>query len=359
MALICVGLLLHSPVALSHLQPTTFQSLHHHTHRRHTKTIAAATPHTTDTESVAQRRIKLLRNLEPKVEPPQPDGPAISDPAAPLALAAVRAADAKRAADIQALRVTHLTSATNFFVNMQGTSKTQIAAIIKSIEDEIFDSFGRTGSRQGKPGSGWVCLDYDEVVVNVFSEKERSFYQMERFWSSAQPLDLSDVITEVSEEKAGSTVADVDDWALDGDDWELDEEDWELGDDWSLGDESAWSLDDDAATDDDAGWGSGDALAVAEAAAKEAASSGLEQRSPDLDEWERSVEEWERCATDESTAEPAAPIAQKVEPPEIVFEDGDEVVDDEEDDWALGDEELRALVDEIETSLGPVPDEEE
>ena len=64
---------------------------------------------------------------------------------------------------ISALRVGHLTSATNFFVNVVGGSKAQINAIVKSIEDDVDEQFDRRAHRQGKAVSGWVCLDYDEV----------------------------------------------------------------------------------------------------------------------------------------------------------------------------------------------------
>lgn len=114
--------------------------------------------------SVRSRRANLLRELEAPITPREPVGSPMDDPAAPLALTAVRAADARKARDISALRVGHLTSATNFFVNVVGGSKAQINAIVKSIEDDVDEQFDRRAHRQGKAVSGWVCLDYDEVT---------------------------------------------------------------------------------------------------------------------------------------------------------------------------------------------------
>ena len=76
---------------------------------------------------------------------------------------------------MSALRVGHLTAATNYFVNMVGSSKAQINAIIKSVEDDAEEAGYRVGKRQGTAVSGWVCLDFDDVVVNVFSEEQVSF----------------------------------------------------------------------------------------------------------------------------------------------------------------------------------------
>ena len=124
--------------------------------------------------SQRDRRAQLLKDLEAPDAPRDPDGPADSDPAAPLARAACKAGDARKAREVSALRVSHLTSATSFFVSMVGSSKAQITAIVKNVEDELEEEFGRIGRRQGKAISGWVCLDYDAVVVNVFSEAARA-----------------------------------------------------------------------------------------------------------------------------------------------------------------------------------------
>jgi len=124
--------------------------------------------------SKAVRREKLLDNMDSGTSRREPDGKWEEDPSTPLALLAVRAGDARKARDVSALRVGHLTSATNYFVNMVGSSKAQINAIVKSVEDDAEEAGFRVGKRQGTAVSGWVCLDFDDVVVNVFSEEQAS-----------------------------------------------------------------------------------------------------------------------------------------------------------------------------------------
>lgn len=174
-------------------------------------------------------REELLRGIEEPTAPRALEGAAEEDPAAPLALAVASAADARKARDITALRVSHLTSATSFFVNAVGRSNAQIKAIVKNVEDELGERFGRVGRRQGKAEGGWVCLDYDDVIVNVFSEREREFYGIEKIWSAAQPLDLSDVL---QPNNAGEDVVVAAEGVDEEDDWG--EDDWTLDDDWTL-----------------------------------------------------------------------------------------------------------------------------
>ena len=125
--------------------------------------------------SKAVRRDKLLDDMDSGTSRREPDGKWEEDPSTPLALLAVRAGDARKARDVSALRVGHLTAATNYFVNMVGSSKAQINAIIKSVEDDAEEAGYRVGKRQGTAVSGWVCLDFDDVVVNVFSEEQVGF----------------------------------------------------------------------------------------------------------------------------------------------------------------------------------------
>jgi ribosome-associated protein len=214
-------------------------------HRYHQR-IAAAPLAVSHSNSKRSRREALLRDLESPLDPRYPEGEAIDDPAAPLALAACKAADDRKALQISAMRVSHLTSATSFFVSMSGRSKAQINAIVKNVEDELDEQFGRRANRQGKAISGWICLDYDAVVVNVFSEAQREFYGIEKYWAAGQALDLSGVLSpsgpETAAQKEDEKEEDVDDWELD--DWSLDDDDDDDDDDdedWTLGTEAVSS----------------------------------------------------------------------------------------------------------------------
>jgi ribosome-associated protein len=228
--------------------------------------------------------------------------------------------------DVRALRVNHLTSATSFFVNMNGRSKAQIAAIVKNVEDEMAAQFGRTAHRQGKAVSGWVCLDYDDVVVNVFSDAQRQFYGIEKFWAAAQPLDLSDVLTPDGPEAAEEVVSgdvDVDDWELgDDDDWSLDDDDWGLGGD-----------------DDEAGV-TGTAAIIQEQGglglSGPAASDGLFGEFAGEMRVEAVAPEVSLASSEDEEAADAALQA---------LDDGDGA----DADWALGDDELRELVQRAES----------
>ncbi|KAL1499634.1 hypothetical protein AB1Y20_011833 [Prymnesium parvum] len=276
--------------------------------------------------SVRNRRAELLRQLEAPIAPVAPVGRPEDDASAPLALAAARAADARKAKDITALRVGHLTSATSFFVTAVGGSKAQIGAIVKHVEEEVERQYGRKAHRQGKALSGWVCLDYDEVVVHVFAEKQRDFYGIEKFWAAGQPLDLSGVLVPNSEAAAEAVEeAAADEWSFGAeDDWELSEDEWRV----AVPEPSAGSSPPAAATPDDA------------PPFSSAADSELFARLGQLDDLPRAYE---------------AELEEAEESDAVAFND-----EEEDADWALGDEQLREMISRIESSLElEAPEEDE
>jgi ribosome-associated protein len=74
----------------------------------------------------------------------------------------------------------------DYFVICSGTSERHIEAIDREIVDTLRrDEHVRPRQREGDAASGWVLLDYGDVVMHIFSLGEREFYRIEELWSSA------------------------------------------------------------------------------------------------------------------------------------------------------------------------------
>lgn len=83
-------------------------------------------------------------------------------------------------------------ASSDFFVICHGTSNTHIAGILKNVERRIYDEFGiRPSHTEGTPGN-WLLLDYFSVVVHVFSEEKRAFYNLDDLWSDAKTTSYAD-----------------------------------------------------------------------------------------------------------------------------------------------------------------------
>ena len=98
---------------------------------------------------------------------------------------AVQAAEDKKAEDITVLDIREVSIIADFFLICTGRSSIQVQAIVENIQDKLkeknYNALRREGFREG----GWVLLDYGDVVIHVFQEAERRFYNLERLWGDA------------------------------------------------------------------------------------------------------------------------------------------------------------------------------
>lgn len=110
-------------------------------------------------------------------------------PSREVAARAARAAAAKQATDVVALDVHELIVITDYFVICTASSNRQVKTVIEAIEDSIRELGEKPIRREGEDEAGWWLLDYIDVVVHVFGEEERDYYDLERLWRDAPKLD--------------------------------------------------------------------------------------------------------------------------------------------------------------------------
>ncbi|MBI2911799.1 MAG: ribosome silencing factor [Chloroflexi bacterium] len=105
-----------------------------------------------------------------------------------LARRAAEAAAEKQARDVVVLDLRGYATVADYFVICEADSDRQIRAIC----EELDLALGRLGSRllrrEGEPDSGWVLLDFGDLVVHVFSPELRAYYEIERLWSAVPPI---------------------------------------------------------------------------------------------------------------------------------------------------------------------------
>ncbi|HEU5088727.1 MAG TPA: ribosome silencing factor [Roseiflexaceae bacterium] len=105
-----------------------------------------------------------------------------------LGRVAVAAAEDKQASEIVLLDLRQFSSVADYFVVCTGESGRQLKAIQEAIDERISHEFGREARVEGTADTGWVLLDYGDVVVHIFSPALRDYYRIERLWSKATPV---------------------------------------------------------------------------------------------------------------------------------------------------------------------------
>ena len=115
-----------------------------------------------------------------------------------LALAAARVAAENRGQDIVVLDMCQLTSLFDYFVVVSGTSRRQLHAISEEIDHMLEDKLNdKRMNIEGYRESRWIVLDYGTVVIHMFDQETREFYDLENLWAEAKRVDLSETLANV------------------------------------------------------------------------------------------------------------------------------------------------------------------
>ena len=108
---------------------------------------------------------------------------------------AVRALDSKKGMEIEVLKVADLTVLTEYFVMATGTSNTHIRSLAEEVEFQLKNAGFEPDRIEGK-ATGWILLDYGDLIVHVFSAEQRRQYCLEKLWADAETVDIGDIVTE-------------------------------------------------------------------------------------------------------------------------------------------------------------------
>ncbi len=105
-----------------------------------------------------------------------------------VAKKAVEVASDKQAKDIVLLDIRKVCPYAEYFVILSGTSDRQLKMLSDEISTELKKAGARVLQREGEVESGWILLDFGDVIVHIFSPEERDYYHLERLWSDAIPV---------------------------------------------------------------------------------------------------------------------------------------------------------------------------
>ena len=114
-----------------------------------------------------------------------------------VAYQVTQALDAKKGMNITLLKIDRVSSLADYFLICTGTSSTPVKTLCDYAEYTM-EQLGETMlGREGHRGNTWELLDYGSVVVHVFTEEAREFYDLERLWADAEVVDLKEIIPEM------------------------------------------------------------------------------------------------------------------------------------------------------------------
>ena len=102
--------------------------------------------------------------------------------------------DSKKGEEIKVLKTEGLTTLADYFVICTATSNTQVKAMSDACEEAMEAHGERAHHIEGHRGGTWLLMDFSAVVVHVFTDEARKFYDLERLWGDAEEIDLEQAL---------------------------------------------------------------------------------------------------------------------------------------------------------------------
>lgn len=103
---------------------------------------------------------------------------------------AVKALDSKKALDIKVIKIQDISAIADYFVIATGTSSTYVKALADEVEAQLDEAGISVSHVEGYRSNSWILLDYVDVVVHVFSDEAREYYDLERLWQDGEIIDI-------------------------------------------------------------------------------------------------------------------------------------------------------------------------
>jgi len=109
-----------------------------------------------------------------------------------FALEAARVLVNKKGSDIMVIDVAEKSSFADYLVVATGGSDRQVGALADAVEDRFAELDLLAKGKEGKPDTGWILVDYGDIIVNVFNKEMREKYNLEKVWGDCNFLDVEE-----------------------------------------------------------------------------------------------------------------------------------------------------------------------
>ena len=100
----------------------------------------------------------------------------------------------KKAMEIKIIGIEDISVLTDYFVIANGTSNTHVKALADEVEYQLKQKGIVPGHIEGHNNNGWILMDYGNVIVHVFQQETREFYDLDRLWKDGVQVDLTGVL---------------------------------------------------------------------------------------------------------------------------------------------------------------------
>ena len=105
----------------------------------------------------------------------------------------VDALEDKKAEDITVIDIHGISSIADYFVIANGSNANQLAAMQDAVDESMYTNGVHSKQVEGNSNSTWILMDYQDIIVHLFSKEDRLFYDLERIWKDGKEISVDEL----------------------------------------------------------------------------------------------------------------------------------------------------------------------
>ena len=109
---------------------------------------------------------------------------------------AVKALDEKKAMDIKVIDIHEVSVLADYFIIASGSNQNQVQAMVDNVEEQLGKAGYEPKQIEGTTNSSWILMDYGDLIIHIFDEENRLFYDLERIWRDGKIMETNEFLSQ-------------------------------------------------------------------------------------------------------------------------------------------------------------------
>ncbi len=110
-----------------------------------------------------------------------------------MAKIAIEALDDKKAKDIKVIDISNVSVMADYFIIASGTNRNQVQAMANNVEEKLHEQQVHPRQVEGYQAANWILMDFNDVIIHIFNEEDRLFYNLEKIWMDGKVISIEDL----------------------------------------------------------------------------------------------------------------------------------------------------------------------
>lgn len=110
-----------------------------------------------------------------------------------MAKNAIAGLEDKKGGDIKVIDISNVSVMADYFIIASGKNRNQVQAMANSVEEKLHEAGVKPRQIEGYQTANWILMDFNDIIVHVFNEEDRLFYNLEKIWLDGKVINISDL----------------------------------------------------------------------------------------------------------------------------------------------------------------------